>query len=76
MERIILKTEEYSPNIKTIFIDTEDEFGLVGAKSLGELGIQGVAPAIANAVSRATGVRFRQMPLMPHTVLMGLREKQ
>jgi putative selenate reductase molybdopterin-binding subunit len=65
-----------SPNIKTIFIDTEDEFGLVGAKSLGELGIQGVAPAIANAVSRATGVRFRQMPLMPHTVLTGLREKQ
>ena len=65
-----------SPNIKTIFIDTEDQFSLVGAKSLGELGIQGVAPAIANAVARATGVRYRQMPLMPHTVLKGLREKQ
>ena len=65
-----------SPNIKTIFIDTEDQFSLVGAKALGELGIHGVAPAIANAVARATGVRYRQMPLMPHTVLKGLREKQ
>jgi CO/xanthine dehydrogenase Mo-binding subunit len=64
------------PNIRTISIGTEDQFSLVGAKAPGELGIHGVAPAIANAVAWATEVRYRQMPLMPHIVLKGLREKQ
>lgn len=35
----------------------------VGAKGLGELPMVGVAPAIANAVHHATGVRVRDLPI-------------
>jgi xanthine dehydrogenase YagR molybdenum-binding subunit len=35
----------------------------VKAKGVGELGISGVAPAIANAVYNATGVRVREYPI-------------
>lgn len=35
----------------------------VKAKGVGELGLTGVAPAVANAVYNATGVRVRQYPI-------------
>jgi CO/xanthine dehydrogenase Mo-binding subunit len=40
---------------------------------VGEMTIPAVAPAIANAVHRATGVRVRDLPLTPERVLRGLR---
>jgi xanthine dehydrogenase YagR molybdenum-binding subunit len=35
----------------------------IGAKGIGEIGIIGVAPAIANAVYNATGKRVRDLPI-------------
>ena len=43
---------------EVIFADTYDRIGPLGAKSQGECAINPVAPAIANAVANATGVRF------------------
>src|SRR5262249_6430571 len=51
-------------NIDIIFVEENDKFvNPLGAKGLGEIGIVGVAPAIANAVFHATGVRIRELPI-------------
>ena len=42
----------------------------IGAKGIGEIGITGVAAAIANAVYDATGRRVRELPLVPERVMM------
>ena len=49
--------------------------GPFNAKGVSELGIGMVAPAIANAVYDATGVRVRSLPLLGERVLAGLRER-
>jgi xanthine dehydrogenase YagR molybdenum-binding subunit len=51
-------------DIEVIFVDEHDEIvNPLGAKGLGEIGIVGVAPAIANAVHHATGKRVRDLPI-------------
>ena len=62
------------PPMEIEFVKTHDKHGTMGAKSIGEIGIHCVAPAVANAVHAATGVRFKEMPLMPHTVLKGIQD--
>jgi xanthine dehydrogenase YagR molybdenum-binding subunit len=58
------------PEIKTIFIDEEDKFvNKLGVKGLGEVGIVGVAAAIANAIFNATGKRVRDLPITPDKLL-------
>jgi xanthine dehydrogenase YagR molybdenum-binding subunit len=50
--------------IDVLFVDERDEVvNPLGAKGLGEVGIVGVAGAIANAVYHATGVRVRELPI-------------
>lgn len=52
------------PHQDVIFLDEVDPtMSPVKAKGVGELGISGVAPAIANAVYNATGVRVREYPI-------------
>jgi xanthine dehydrogenase YagR molybdenum-binding subunit len=41
----------------------------MGARGIGEIGIAGVAAAIANAVFNATGKRIRDLPLTPDKLL-------
>jgi xanthine dehydrogenase YagR molybdenum-binding subunit len=51
-------------DIKVIFVDEPDAIiNPLGMKGLGEIGIVGVAAAIANAVYHATGVRVRDLPI-------------
>jgi xanthine dehydrogenase YagR molybdenum-binding subunit len=51
-------------DIDIIFVDEPDEIvNALGAKGLGEIGIVGVAAAIANAVYHATGKRVRDLPI-------------
>ncbi|MBT1512270.1 xanthine dehydrogenase family protein molybdopterin-binding subunit [Bradyrhizobium sp. SRL28] len=51
-------------DIKVIFVDEPDEtVNPLGIKGLGEIGIVGVAAAIANAVYHATGKRVRDLPI-------------
>jgi xanthine dehydrogenase YagR molybdenum-binding subunit len=50
-------------DIKVIFVDEHDDSNPLGIKGLGEIGIVGVAAAIANAVYHATGRRVRDLPI-------------
>jgi xanthine dehydrogenase YagR molybdenum-binding subunit len=51
-------------DIKVIFVDEPDDTGNpLGIKGLGEIGIVGVAAAIANAIYHATGKRVRDLPI-------------
>jgi xanthine dehydrogenase YagR molybdenum-binding subunit len=51
------------PRIETYFLDIPDEHTPLGAHGIGEIGITGVAAAIANAVYHATGRRVRSLPI-------------
>ncbi|MEZ4175286.1 molybdopterin cofactor-binding domain-containing protein, partial [Salmonella enterica] len=48
------------PQTKVYFADTYDELGPLGAKSMSESPYNPVAPALANAIARAVGVRPRE----------------
>jgi xanthine dehydrogenase YagR molybdenum-binding subunit len=51
-------------DIKVIFVDEPDEIiNPLGIKGLGEIGIVGVAAAVANAIYHATGKRVRDLPI-------------
>ena len=51
-------------DIDVIFVDEDDDIvNPLGAKGLGEIGVVGVAAAIANAVYHATGKRIRDLPI-------------
>lgn len=57
-------------NIETIFINETDTVpNKLGVKGIGEVGIVGVAGAIANAVFNATGKRVRELPITPDKLL-------
>jgi putative selenate reductase molybdopterin-binding subunit len=60
------------PRSEVYFADTYDRFGPLGAKAQGECAINPIAPAIANAVANATGVRFAHLPLTPDRIFSEL----
>ncbi len=60
--------------VHPIIVEKAEPEGPFGAKGVGEIGINGVAPAIANAVASATGARIRHLPLTPERVLRGILE--
>jgi len=60
------------PHSEVYFADTYDRIGPLGAKSQGECAINPVAPAIANAIAHATGVRFPHLPLTPDRMFSAL----
>jgi CO/xanthine dehydrogenase Mo-binding subunit len=63
------------PPSEVFFADTYDRIGPLGAKSQGECAINPVAPAIANAVFNATGIRFAYLPLTPDHLFAALSSR-
>jgi xanthine dehydrogenase YagR molybdenum-binding subunit len=57
------------PEIDVLWTDIPDPRSPMGARGIGEIGITGVAAAIANAVFNATGKRVRDLPLTPDKLL-------
>jgi putative selenate reductase molybdopterin-binding subunit len=60
------------PIMDVIFVQTYEPSGPFGAKSVSEIAIDGVAPAIASAIHNATGVWMREVPYTPEKVLRAL----
>ncbi len=58
-----------------IVIETDDPDGPYGAKGIGEPGCVPTAPAIANAIYDAVGVRITDLPITPERVLKAIKEK-
>jgi xanthine dehydrogenase YagR molybdenum-binding subunit len=61
------------PEIDIVLVDEEDtHVDPIGVKGIGEVGMVGVAAAIANAVFNATGVRVRDLPITVEKLLAGV----
>jgi CO/xanthine dehydrogenase Mo-binding subunit len=58
------------------YIEVPHEHGPFGAKGIGETGVFSPAPAIANALDDAIGVRIQELPLTPERVLRAIRAKE
>ena len=63
------------PKLTTILVETDEPLGPFGAKSISEVPVNGPAPAIANAIYHAVGVRIRKLPIRAEDVLAALRAR-
>ncbi len=63
------------PDHEAVLLELGDPTGPFGAKSVGESGIFLQAPAIANAIYDAVGVRMREVPMTPEKLLAAIQEK-
>ena len=69
MTNYIMPTSVDLPPIRVHFEEHPYEHGPGGAKGIGELPMDGPAPAILNAVEDATGIRFNHVPLLAEDFL-------
>lgn len=61
-----------TPELQAILVQTYEPSGPYGAKAVAEIPMDGVAPAVANAIYDATGVRLRSIPFTPERVWRAL----
>lgn len=68
----LVATNADVPELECIFVEYPDlHVNEYGARGIGEIGLAGVAPAIANAVYHATGVRVRKLPIRIEDLIGG-----
>jgi aldehyde oxidoreductase len=60
------------PEMEIFLVEVPSYYGPYGAKGLGETAMLPTAPAVINAISRATGTRLRQIPATPERVLAAM----
>jgi len=68
MTNYIIPTSQDIPPIRVCFEEMPSSHGAYGAKGIGELPMDGPAPAILNAVSHAAGKDFNSIPLLPEMI--------
>ena len=71
----VASIKDMPESFKSVVVEVPHEDGPFGAKGVGETGALTVAPAIANAVEDAVGVRIRDLPITPEKILRALAEK-
>lgn len=62
------------PAMDVVFVQTDEPSGPYGAKSVSEISIDGVAPAIASAVHDAIGIWIRELPYKPDRVKLAIKQ--
>jgi CO/xanthine dehydrogenase Mo-binding subunit len=62
------------PEIEVVLVEVPSRQGPLGAKGLGETAMLPSTPAIINAISRAIGVRIREIPATPECILNAIRK--
>jgi CO/xanthine dehydrogenase Mo-binding subunit len=72
MTNYIIPTTVDIPPIRVEFFENPYEGGPAGAKGIGELPMDGAAPAILNAIEQATGIAFDEVPLTPEMIMDAL----
>ena len=68
MTNYIIPTSQDIPPIRVFFEERPFGHGAYGAKGIGELPMDGPAPAILNAIAHATGKQFDYVPLLPEDI--------
>ena len=76
LQTYIIPTSLDVPDFDVKFVEYPYSFAPPGAKGLGELPMDGLAPAIANAVETAVGVRIRSLPITPESIFEALHPSQ
>ncbi|WP_279009487.1 xanthine dehydrogenase family protein molybdopterin-binding subunit [Synergistes jonesii] len=64
------------PSLTSLLIESNDPNGPYGGKGLGEPALTAIAPAIANAIYDAVGVRMRSLPITPEALLKAIKNKK
>ncbi|MGC2636043.1 MAG: xanthine dehydrogenase family protein molybdopterin-binding subunit [Acidobacteriaceae bacterium] len=68
----LVATNADVPALECVFVEYPDlHVNEYGARGIGEIGLAGVAPAVANAVYHATGVRVRKLPVRIEALMSG-----
>ncbi|HLM55980.1 MAG TPA: xanthine dehydrogenase family protein molybdopterin-binding subunit [Pyrinomonadaceae bacterium] len=75
MTNYIIPTAADVPPIRVHFLENPHPGGPAGAKGIGELPMDGPAPAILNAVEQALGIPFNHAPLTPEAVMEALERE-
>ena len=76
MTNYIVPTSADIPAIRVYFEELGNQHGAYGAKGIGELPMDGPAPAIANAVSDALGIPFDSVPLLPEDIFEAVASQE
>ena len=71
----LMPTAMDMPKVECIILESRSGVGPFGAKGIGEPAMTPVAPAIANAVADAIGVRVFEMPITPERVVRALKRR-
>ncbi|MDT5157222.1 MAG: hypothetical protein QOH51_1579 [Acidobacteriota bacterium] len=74
MTNYIIPTSADIPPIRVHFFENPYEGGPAGAKGIGELPMDGPAPAILNAIEHATGITLNYVPLTPEALMEELEQ--
>jgi CO/xanthine dehydrogenase Mo-binding subunit len=69
MTNYIIPTSTDVPPIRVFFEESPYIHGGMGAKGIGELPMDGPAPAVVNAIENALGISFNHVPLLPEDIL-------
>ena len=64
----VFRAQDMPGEVVSIPVETVDPRGPYGAKSLGEAVMVPIAPAIANAIADATGLRINELPITPEKI--------
>ncbi len=72
MTNYIIPTTADAPPIRVFFEEIPYAYGPAGAKGIGELPMDGTAPAVVNAIENATGVEINRIPVLPEVLLEAL----
>lgn len=62
------------PKVTAIIVEKPYSSEPFGAKGVGEVALFGIAPAVANAIARAIGVRIKKLPITSEKLLMALKQ--
>jgi CO/xanthine dehydrogenase Mo-binding subunit len=75
MTNYIMPTSADLPDIRVFFEELSNVHGAFGAKGIGELPMDGPAPAIVNAIEDALHIPFDSIPLLPEDIFDALAER-
>lgn len=76
LSEYLMPTSMDMPKVQCILLESRSGLGPFGAKGIGEPALTPVAPAIANAVADALGIRIFELPITPERVIKALTESR